>query len=76
MQIRIDSLSVNGLGPIASIKWQFQDINLVYGRNEQGKTFLVEYLLSSLFKKSSKTRPLTDSGPVSYTHLDVYKRQV
>ena len=69
MQIRIDNLSVNGLGPIASKKWQFTDINLIYGRNEQGKTFIVEYLLSSLFKNSPKTRPLTDSGQVNVIGL-------
>lgn len=69
MQIRIDNLSVNGLGPIASKKWQFTDINLIYGKNEQGKTFIVEYLLSSLFKNSPKTRPLTDSGQVNVIGL-------
>ena len=38
----------------------FKDINLIYGKNEQGKTFLVEYLLQSLFKNAPKTRELTD----------------
>jgi hypothetical protein len=64
MGIRIDSISVNGLGPIASVQWAFKDINLIYGKNEQGKTFLVEYLLRSLFKNVPKTRELTDSGQV------------
>ena len=42
----------------------FKDINLIYGKNEQGKTFLVEYLLHSLFKNVPKTRELTDSDQV------------
>lgn len=69
MNIRIESLSVNGLGPIASIKWQFKDINLIYGRNERGKTYLAEYLLRSLFKHAQNTRDLTDSGQVIVSGL-------
>lgn len=69
MSIRIENLSVNGLGPIASLKWQFKDINLIYGRNEQGKTYLVEYLLRSLFKNAQNTRNLTDSGQVNVSGL-------
>lgn len=64
MGLRIDSISVNGLGPIPSLQWAFKDINLIYGKNEQGKTFLVEYILRSLFKNAPKTRNLTDSGQV------------
>ena len=69
MGIQIESLTANGLGPIASIKWQFKDINLIYGKNEQGKTFLVEYLLRSLFRYAPETRSLTDSGQVIITGL-------
>ena len=69
MNIRIESLTANGLGPIASIKWQFKDINLIYGRNEQGKTFLAEYLLASLFRGVKSARPLTESGQVNLTGL-------
>ncbi len=69
MNIRIESLSVNGLGPISSIKWSFKDINLIYGKNEKGKTYVVEFLLSSLFKGVKNTRPLTDSGQVIVSGL-------
>ena len=69
MNIRIESLTANGLGPIASIRWQFKDINLIYGRNEQGKTFLAEYLLASLFRSIKIVRPLTESGQVNLTGL-------
>ncbi|MBW6467403.1 MAG: hypothetical protein K0B06_12925 [Brevefilum sp.] len=69
MQIKIDTLSVSGLGPIAPIKWQFKDVNLIYGKNERGKTFIVEYILSSLFKNAPKTRALTDSGQINISGL-------
>lgn len=64
MNIFINNVSVNGLGPIPSIKWDLKDINLIFGHNEKGKTFLVEYLLQSLFRNAQKTRSLTDSGQV------------
>ena len=69
MQINIKNLSVNGLGPIASKKFIFKDVNLIYGRNEQGKTFIVEYLLRSLFRNAPKTRELTNSGQVNISGL-------
>lgn len=69
MSIRIHSVSVNGLGPIALFKCQFKDVNLIFGRNEQGKTYLVEYLLRSLFRSSPKTRTITDSGQVNVSGL-------
>lgn len=69
MQISIDNLSVNGLGPIASKKFIFKDVNLIYGRNEQGKTFIVEYLLRSLFRNAPKARDLTNSGQVNVSGL-------
>ncbi|MHB9034506.1 MAG: ATP-binding protein [Anaerolineae bacterium] len=75
MNLRIESINVRGLGPIASLQWALRDINLIYGHNEQGKTFLVEYLLSSLFKTRIPTRPLTDSGSVVVAGLEGGSRE-
>ncbi len=36
MGIRIESIVVNGLGPISSLQWQFKDINLIYGNAKNG----------------------------------------
>ena len=52
MSIRVSKMNAINLGPIKKINLEFSDINLVYGLNESGKTFLVEFLLSSLFKES------------------------
>lgn len=39
------------------------DVNLIYGKNEQGKTSIVEFLLTSLFKKTDiKTRKWGGGG--------------
>lgn len=70
MNIRIDSLEVNGLGPIVSRKIDFKDINLIYGKNEQGKTYLVEYILRSIFKHGPKTRALPESGHVTISGIE------
>ena len=38
--------------------------------------YSTEYYLKPNFEKQQKTIHLQDYGPVSYTHLDVYKRQL
>ncbi|MCK5147683.1 hypothetical protein KAR48_13070 [bacterium] len=52
MPIYIDSIKAKGLGPISSIDWKFSKFNLIYGKNERGKTHLVEFFIRSLFKSS------------------------
>lgn len=70
MSIRLESLSVTGLGPIPSLQVQFGDINLIYGKNEKGKTFLTEYILRSLFRAAPKTRQLPNSGQVLVSGIE------
>lgn len=53
MSIRIDAISVQGLGPIGEARFEFGDFNLIYGKNEQGKTYLIEFILRSLFRSSA-----------------------
>ncbi|MDO9087337.1 MAG: AAA family ATPase [Anaerolineaceae bacterium] len=50
MAIRINKLSVYNLGPIEKLNLSFKDVNLIFGVNESGKTFLIEFLIKSLFK--------------------------
>jgi AAA15 family ATPase/GTPase len=50
MAIRIQKLNVKNLGPIHEFSHQFRLVNLIYGHNEQGKTYLVEFIYRSLFK--------------------------
>lgn len=52
MSIHIDEISAKNLGPISSLQWNLARVNLVYGRNESGKTHLVEFLIQSLFKQA------------------------
>jgi len=53
MSIKIHQIEAESLGPLSNFKKKFAPITLVYGQNEKGKTFLVELILTSLFKNLS-----------------------
>ncbi len=56
--IRIVNLSVKNLGPIPEFQATLGDLNLFYGPNESGKTFLVEFIIQSIFSKTTHWAPL------------------
>jgi uncharacterized protein YhaN len=71
MGIRIDEINIKSLGPIADLQLKLGTINLIYGKNESGKTHLVEFLIHSLFKNKSfpGMRSLPSTGQVSVMGL-------
>lgn len=50
MTIHIAGIKVEQLGPLSRFEMELDAVNLVYGRNETGKTYLVEFIINSLFK--------------------------
>ncbi|TEU00649.1 MAG: hypothetical protein E3J30_02340 [Anaerolineales bacterium] len=72
MSIHIEEINVQDLGPIADLQIKFKLFNLVYGKNERGKTYLVEFILKSLFKSAAKwdLRALSPSGRVLVSGLE------
>ncbi len=72
MPVWIERLNVENLGPISEQLFAFDRFNLIYGANETGKTFLVEFLLRSLFRHASKwsLRDLPGRGKVSLRGLN------
>ena len=72
MSVRISEINVKGLGPIESVMMKPGLFNLVYGRNERGKTFLVEFIIRSLFRnaKEWKLRSAKGQGRVSVEGLE------
>ncbi len=55
MAIRIDRIKVNRGGPLGSdFEFEPGDLNLVYGHNESGKTYVVESLIKFLFSTNSR----------------------
>lgn len=55
MPIRIDRIKVNRGGPLGSdFEFEPGDLNLIYGHNESGKTYVVEAMIKFLFRTSSR----------------------
>jgi hypothetical protein len=75
MPVRIQSIQVEQLGPIKRFSMKPGLLNLIYGLNEQGKTFLVEFLMRSLFRldKRWRMRDSVGTGKVIVSGLDEKK---
>jgi len=72
--IKIDSIQIQKLGPLSSIQMNLGMLNLIYGRNESGKTYLTEFLLHSLFRHAN-TWNLRDINPEGSVHLSGLSEQ-
>ena len=75
MPVRINNISLKNLGPLESLDLNLGLFNLIYGQNESGKTYLVEFLLGALFRGSSawNLREVPGSGQVSLSGLEKNK---
>lgn len=61
MPFRIDRIRVNRSGPLEKdFDFEPGDLNLIYGRNETGKTYVVESLIRFLFKTKNKATVAAD----------------
>ncbi len=71
MPIHLDKISVKNLGPLDSLDLTLGSLNLIYGQNETGKTFLVEFLLGSIFRHAAKwnLREIPGKGNVTVSGL-------
>ena len=54
MGIKIEKIAVKNLGPIQSFDRDFGMFNLIFSKNECGKTFLTEFIIRSLFKNTKR----------------------
>ena len=72
MAIHIEEVNAKGLGPLDEFVGKLGKFNLIYSRNEKGKTFLVEFLLKSLFKNINvfKLRDINPTGNVLVSGLE------
>lgn len=50
MGINIKSISLKDIGPVPELTKNLGNINLIFGDNESGKSFIVEFLIRSMFK--------------------------
>ncbi len=71
MPVSIKEISVQNLGPHYRFSCQLGRFNLIYGHNENGKTFLVEFLIRALFKHAGnwQLRPHESRGKVTLSGL-------
>ena len=71
MSVRIEEINVRNLGPIGDLQLKLGLFNLIYGKNESGKTYLVEFILRSLFKSSKgwNLRDTSANGKVTVAGL-------
>jgi uncharacterized protein YhaN len=71
MSIEIQEISVQNLGPLSDFQMKPGPFNLIFGPNEYGKTFLVEFVLKSLFRSARNwsLRDLSAAGQVVVTGL-------
>ena len=51
MAIHIQDLHLQNIGPLDELQESLKGVNLFYGLNETGKTYLVEFLLRSIFRQ-------------------------
>lgn len=54
MPIYLQDIHVKNLGPLVRFSFEFGTFNLIYGRNERGKTFLTEFIVRSLFRNPKR----------------------
>jgi hypothetical protein len=72
MTVRISKIDIQDLGPVHRVRWTPVSLNVIYGKNEQGKTWIVEFLLRSLFKVTRiwNLRQLTGNGRITVSGLE------
>jgi uncharacterized protein YhaN len=77
MSVWIKQINISNFGPLGNRSFDLARLNLIYGPNESGKTFLTEFLLRSIFKYPSTVKwPLRDlpgQGKVILFGLDEKK---
>lgn len=71
MPVKIQSIQIKDLGPVRQFKADLAALNVFYGRNEQGKTWIVEFIIRSLFTKSRfwRLRDIKGNGRVTVSGI-------
>jgi uncharacterized protein YhaN len=71
MPVRITEINLQHVGPIENVSFKPGLLNCVFGRNEKGKTYFVEFLVRSLFRggKEWRLRPARGAGRITVEGL-------
>ena len=76
MPIHLDSIAVKNLGPLFSLDHKFGLLNVFYGKNETGKTYLVEFLLSAIFRHATNWDLRDSSGSGNITISGIIEKPI
>lgn len=60
MALKIEKIKFKSLGPIKNFDHDFKNVNLIYSKNEGGKSFLVEFIIKSLFANIGQWKSIRD----------------
>ncbi len=59
--MRIDKVEIDGFGKLNNCSYTFSDgVNLIYGKNESGKSTLCEFILAMFYGLPNDSRKVTD----------------
>ena len=72
MAVKIQNIQIEKLGPLESIQYDLGLMNLIFGHNESGKTYLVEFLLQSIFRHA-KNWGLREFNTQGYVNIEGLK---
>lgn len=71
MPLFIKNITAKNIGPIPKFQEEFGKLNILYGKNETGKTYLAELFARCLFRsKDWGLRQNTGSGKLTITGLE------
>jgi len=72
MPVMIKNINITNLGPLNSFTVEPGMLNLIYGKNEMGKTHLVEFLIHSLFRnpKLWPSRTIKGNGKITLKGIE------
>ena len=72
MSVKIEKIAISRLGPLGTNSFELGNLNLFYGRNETGKTYLVEFILHSIFRHRSKwpIRDVSSDGSITVSGIE------
>lgn len=62
MPLKIEKIAIKQCGPLSNLSIDFSTVNLVYSENEKGKSYLVEFIIHSLFKNKVHWSDLRQPG--------------
>lgn len=62
MNIKIERVIAENCGPLKKFDETFNNLTLIYGKNERGKSFLVEFIIQCLFKPQNAWGKQRTSG--------------